>query len=197
MNRIYLIITFFILSKTIGQTVAEINQNIKLSEKLNTKELRIYKWYSITNGSELFRIYQLENGNWNSEFYKYYNSTSKGKKPRFEFTKLKPICDFNLIWLNLLESNIEFLPSITEIDYKLRGKSEIKFEQGEYEIYYSQIKPLDGNGYFGIIQNGTKTNSIDFGNYESYLKNYPEVDELNSYSKLILEIKKGFNIWQN
>lgn len=178
-----------------GQTVSEINKNLNISDSLtNLHELRIYKWHSTTNGSEVFRMYLDENKKWNAMLYKHYNTVGNVKL-KTEKINLNSNNKLDLVWQKIILSNVEFLPNLEDIRYKLK-KSEITFEDGEYGIRSRVFMPLDGIGYMASIRNREKTNTIYFGNFNSYLKDYPEVDELNYYSKLISVISDEFNIWK-
>lgn len=65
-----------------SQDYKKINKFINISDSLTfTKELRIYKHFSTTNGSEVFRIYQLKDKIWKIELYKFYDALSSNEKP--------------------------------------------------------------------------------------------------------------------
>jgi len=182
---------------SISQNIESININLKIPNKLDhPKELRIYKRFSITNASEILRIYKTEEGTWNIEFYKFYNEIPGVAKTHFESSKLKSKTNLDLVWLYLLDNNIEYLPSLNQIDYKLKSKGEITFERGEYDIIWKKKSPLDGIGYETFFKDGERSNYFDFGNYDSYLKDYPEVDELNYYSEIMKILNNEFNIWK-
>jgi hypothetical protein len=100
-----------------------------------------------------------------------------------------------LVWLYLLDNNVEYLPSLNKINYKLKSKGEIVLDRGEYDIIWKKKMPLDGIGFEVFFKDGEKTNFFDFGNYDSYLKDYPNVDELISYSEIIDLLNKEFSIW--
>lgn len=195
---IFLFLTFF---NCFGQDVSEINKVLEIPDTLEfQKEIRIYKDYSISNTVEIFRLYDEGKNNW--IVFKYFylkNSKQITKIDKIEFPKenmgkLKAK-DANLIWLNLLMSDIEFLPSIEEINYKFK-KDSIEFEDGEYGIVKKKVLVLDGKSYQVYVKNGKIRNNFYFDNPETYLKNYPNVDELISYNQLLSVIKKEFNLWK-
>ena len=56
---------------------------------------------------------------------------------------------------------------------------------------------MDGTSYKVFVKNNNKTNKIELDNPESYLKLYPEVDELNDYCNLLKLINTTFPILPN
>lgn len=200
MIRYYFIFLFLTLFNCFGQDVSKINKVLEIPDTLEfQKEIRIYKDYSISNTVEIFRMYDEGKNNW--IVFKYFylkNSKQITKIDKIEFPKenmgkLKAK-DANLIWLNLLMSDIEFLPSIEEINYKFK-KDSIEFEDGEYGIVKKKVLVLDGKSYQVYVKNGKIRNNFSFDNPETYLKNHPNVDELISYNQLLSTIKKEFNLW--
>ena len=196
MKKTFLILLLIYFSQLSGQTVSEINKNLNIPDSLtNLQELRIYKWHSTTNGSEVFRMYLDEDKKWNAALYKHYNAVGNVKL-KIEKINLDSNDKLDLVWLKIILCNVEFLPNLEDIKYKLKKSEITRFEDGEYGISSTVSLPLDGIGYMASVRNKEKTNTIYFGNFDSYLKNYPEIDELNSYSKLISVISDEFNIWK-
>ena len=195
---IYIIILFSIQLK--AQNVAEVNKALNLPDTLSyKKEIRIYMTYETTYSIEIFRMYDEGNNNWKVEIL-YYSTQFKNatKIDVFEFPrettgKLKPK-NANLIWLQLLLCDIEYLPSIENIKYKLK-ESSISIEDGDYDIVEKHSLIHDGNSYNVFVSNIESKNYFTFDNPENYLKSYPNVDELQSYTKLLSIIKKEFNLW--
>lgn len=198
------IFLFFLLSffNSFGQDISEINKSLSLPDTLEfEKEIRIYKDFSITDGMEIFRMYKSGKDNWEVSIY-YYNkefkSVTKIDKinfPKGDLGKLKAK-DANLIWLNLLLCDVEYLPSLKDIDYKLKIAS-IQIEDGENGIFKRTISPLDGESYVVFVKNGKIKNQFTFNNVNSYLKHYPNVDELISYKQMLSIISKEFNLWKD
>lgn len=91
-------------------------------------------------------------------------------------------------------SDIKFLPSIEEINYKFK-KDSIEFENGDYGIVKKKVLFLDGKSYQVYVKNRRIRNNFSFDNPETYIKNYPNVDELISYNKLLSVIRKEFKLW--
>ncbi|GEP52768.1 hypothetical protein FNO01nite_34400 [Flavobacterium noncentrifugens] len=197
MKRTFTIFILFFVSNLFPQTVSEINKVIKIPDSLsNEKEIRIYKRYSITNASEIFRMYQTKEKKWKAELYKYYHETNS-TQTKFELQKLESNTDLRLVWLFFIENDIQILKSIKQIKHKLKGKPEYQLIDGEYEVISRQIHPLDGIGYEAFVRTDNYKHNFDFSNYDQYLKYYPKVDELNSYSEIINILQKEFNIWKS
>ena len=201
MIRNFLIYIIIIISfKTHAQNSSEINKVLQLPDTLSyKKEIRIYKKYETTYSTEIFRMYDEGNNNWKVQIF-YFSDQFKSvtKINEFEFPKeiigkLKPK-DANLIWLQLLLCDIEHVPSFEKISYKL-NKSTIVLEDGEYGIQKQMKRVSDGNSYKVFLSNLKIKNNFRFENPENYLKINPNVDELQSYTKLLFIIKKEFNLW--
>lgn len=177
-----------------SQNISEINANLKISDSLtNQKEIRIYKKEGTTNYSELLHLY-FENKKWNAIHYKYYASLYENKPPTIEKIKLSTKKDLELLWIQILATNIEFLPNQSEIEYKLRGKLEIdRLTNGEYEYSYKKTLAIDGTNYLVMVKNYNKRNKVTFDNPESYLKLYPNVDELIDFCNLLKIINSTFS----
>lgn len=194
MKNKFLAILLFIFSQSFSQTVSEINKTLNIPDSLtHKKEIRVYKWYQTTNGSELFRMFY--NGEeWEYIFYKHYNKLSDNNQSTFEKIILAPQ-NKDLVWLKIGITDIDHLPNIEEIRYKLK-KSEIVFYDGQYAVSENKIYPTDGFGYQALYKEENVFNNITFNNYQSYLDKYPNVDELIAYAKLISVISEEFGIWE-
>ena len=189
------IILIILISNLYSQSVVDINRTLKIPDSLDQDvEIRIYKWFSTTTESQVFRIFR-EGDIYCAEFYKHYKSLDQSTKSKFEQIKITSKRDLNVIFLELILTNIEYLPNLNEIKYKL-VESKIVFEDGEYLISKLIGFPIDGIAYKCFVKNGPKRNNFEFNNYDSYLEKFPEVDEINSYSKIIEIIKSEFGILQ-
>jgi hypothetical protein len=202
MIKFYFIFLFLTLFNCFGQEVSEINKVLEIPDTLNfEREIRIYKDYSISNTVEIFRMYDEGKDKWKVQIFSYSKNYKAVTKidvitfPKENIGKLKPK-DAYLIWLNLLLLDLEFLPDLKEINYKLKLSS-IKFEDGEYVTIKNIKTIIDGDSYEVFIKNGSIENSFSFNNPETYLKYYPNVDELISYNQLLSTIKKEFNLWND
>jgi len=182
-----------------AQDISEINKVLEIPDTLEfEKEIRIYKDYSITNGMEIFRMYDEGKNNWIvyifsfSKRYKTVTKIDQIQFPKENIGKLKPK-DANLIWLNLLLTNVEFLPDMERVEYKLSTPF-IDLEKGEKVLNRKKVVVTDGAGYQVYIKNGKIKNNFSFYNPETYLKYYPKVDELISYNELLSILKKEFSL---
>jgi hypothetical protein len=196
--KYYFIFFFLIKLNCFGQEVSEINKIIRIPENLESQqEIRIYKNYSTSNRIDILRMIKNNENEWIA--YKFYYSKNfkdvtkidELRFPKESIGKLKPK-DAELIWLNLLMTNIEFLPNMEAIRYKF-GKPHIDFDKGERGISRNKKHILDGTEYKVYVRNGKIENSFSFDNPESYLKHYPTVDELISYNELLSVMKKEFS----
>lgn len=199
--RNFLIYIITIISLNVhAQDISEINKVLELPDTLlHKQEIRIYKKYETTYSTEIFRMYNEGNNHWKAQIF-YFSNQYKNvtKLIEYEFPKenngiLKPK-NANLIWLQLLLCDIDYLPSIENIKYKLK-ESSITFEDGDYNIVEKHSLILDGNSYKVFVSDIKIKNYFTFDNPENYLKSYPNVDELQSYTKLLSIIKKEFNLW--
>lgn len=197
MKKRFIIILVFFICNLYSQDYKKINKFINISDSLTfTKELRIYKNYSTTNGSEVFRIYQLKDKTWKIELYKFYDALSSNEKPKFTLESLNSDSNLNQYWTRILDTHAEFLSDIKAIDYKLKGKTVFESDKDDYGSR-NKVAFTDGIGYMAFIRNYDKVNQFSFANAEGYLEHFPEVDELNSYSSLLKLIRTEFNIWQD
>ncbi|WP_333809897.1 hypothetical protein [Flavobacterium sp.] len=197
MKKRFIIILVFFICNLYSQDYKKINKVINISDSLTfTKELRIYKNFSTTNGSEVFRIYQLKDKTWKIELYKFYDAISPNVKPKFTLEYLHSDSNLNHFWARILDTHAEFLPDIKTIDYKLKGKTIFESDTDNYGSN-EKIAFTDGIGYTAFIRNYNKVNRYSFSNAESYIKYFPDVDELNSYCSLLNLIRTQFNIWKD
>lgn len=200
LGKVFIYVIILLSFQLKAQNVAEINKALNLPDTLSYEnEIRIYMTSETKYSSQIFRIYEEVNNNWKAEII-YYSAQFKDatKIVVFEFPKekvgkLKPK-DANLIWLQLLLCDVEYLPNMENIRYKLR-KSSIVLEDGEYGIFRKLKYVTDGNSYKVFVRNSKIENNFSFDNPEIYLKSYPNIDELHSYTQLLSIIKKEFNLW--
>jgi hypothetical protein len=197
MKKRFIIILVFFICNLYSQDYKKINKFINISDSLTfTKELRIYKNYSTTNGSEVFRIYQLKDKLWRIELYTFFDAITPNEKPKFTLEYLHSDSNLNQFWSRILDTHADFLPDIKAIDYKLKGKTEFESDKDDFGSN-KKIAFTDGIGYMAFIRNYYKVNQFSFANAEGYLEYFPEVDELNSYSSLLKLIRTEFNIWHD
>ncbi|KRD11621.1 hypothetical protein ASE21_07915 [Flavobacterium sp. Root901] len=181
-----------------GQELSEINKILEISDTLEyQQEIRIYKDYSTTNAIDIIRMFRNKNNEWitykfwYSKDFKTVTKIDQISFPKEPIGKLK-LKDADLIWLNLLITNVEFLPDMEAVRYKF-GKPHINLDRGERVISRAKTHILDGTRYKVYVRNGKNKNSFSFDNPESYLKHYPTIDELISYNELLSVLKKEFS----
>lgn len=197
MKKRFSIILVFFICNLYSQDFQKINMVINIPDSLTfTKELRIYKHFGTSNGSEVFRIYQLKDKTWKIELYKFYDALSSNEKPKFTSEFLISDSNLNQFWARILDTHAEFLPDIKAIDYKLKGKTVFESDSDDYGST-KKIAFTDGIGYIAFVRNYNEVNQFSFANAEAYLEHFPEVDELNSYSSLLNLIRTQFNIWKD
>lgn len=162
------------------------------------KEIRIYKDRGIYNSGFVFRIYK-ENKVWKAEKIQWFlpKEISSDEFDLIKSIKIDLSKDKNLevIFMNLEALNIGFLPKEEAFEYKKEKKSVIWDEdEKQFSSQISTIAILDGTGYSIIYKSGKNHNEFDYSNPESYLKKFPEIDELNSFVEILKYIRKEFKI---
>jgi hypothetical protein len=167
--------------------------------KFNNNEIRIYKKYSTSTGLELFRFYEDEHQNWKAEFYE--TVALKNKKDeitiRTRRSKLNSLKNFELIWAQILETNVSYLPHWETFKYKfITHNHNYEIIDGEITSSSSSGYILDGVSYEVKIKNGKKQNEFNYPNPEFYLKKYPNVDELISFKELLDLLRNDFKIFE-
>ena len=183
-----------------SQRFTELDSILKITKtEFNTNELRIYRKHSTTTGLELFRFYQDKNELWKADFYQTIATINSKNKIdiRIRKEKLNSVKNFELIWMQILDTDILFLPQFYKIEYKLKHRTkEYEIMDGEITSSSAQTRVLDGQDYFIKIRNGNKSNEIIYPNPKSYLKHYPNVDELQSVEELLNLIRIDFKIFE-
>jgi len=201
MLRLFLLIFTIISINTLSsQTIQEYDKILKIENlKFNTNEIRVYKKYAISTGLELFRFYQDDKENWKAEFYETIASSNKDSEKitlRTRKSKLNSLKNFELIWAQILDTDVIYLPKWQAFEYKLEKKNKkYEIEDGKIISSTSVSYILDGSSYHVKIKNGKQENEIEYSNPESYLKTYPNVDELISFKELLDLLKNDFKIF--
>ncbi|MHA7059581.1 hypothetical protein ACWGOQ_0020310 [Aquimarina sp. M1] len=140
---------------------------------------------------------------WKAEFYEHYSKVDGQAELRIEKQTLKSENEMEFIFKNFIRSHILNLPDMRKIQWKMvkRGNVEkiIDTIRGKFfEEYLSserKIMILDGEGFIIKVKHNEQTNCFEYSNPESYLKHYPEIDELIYMYEIINIIKVEFNIW--
>ncbi|NMR34465.1 hypothetical protein HIO71_09630 [Chryseobacterium aquaticum] len=201
MSRLYLFFTLlFQFCFLYGQQPLDYDKILKIENlKFNNNEIRVYKKYSTSTGLELFRFYQDENNHWKAEFYQTY---SRGNQKEFKVnirkSKLNSLKNLELLWMQILDTDVMYLPKMDKIQYKLNKKNkDYQIEDGEILSSISRTYMVDGVDYYTLIKNKTHQNEFEYENPESYLQKYPNVDELISFQELLNLIITEFKIFTN
>lgn len=203
-----IILLLFILSNSIGlysQNISEINTDLALSDSLTHEtEVRIYQGGGITNYSSLFRMFKDKSRKWIAEFYEHYAKVDGQVELRTEKQTLKSKNDMEFVFQNLVRSHILDLPNKSEINWKLvtRGNVE-KIERNfrgkkieEYELLNKKVSVLDGEGFNIQVTGWSRNNEFEYFNPDSYLKHYPDIDELIYMCEILNIIRDEFGIWE-
>jgi len=197
MRNIQILIIFLFSLAISAQDISGINSDLKLSDSLTLdSEIRIYAGGGITNYSSLFRMYKDKSDKWTAEFYQHYAKVSGQAELRTKKQTLKSENDMEFVWNSILRTNIQYLPYMSEIKYKMRERGNVELIDGEYQLTWKAMEIMDGIGYKVQIRVNKKFHEVDFGNPESYLKYYPDVDELIYFNELLDLIKTEFGIWK-
>jgi len=185
-------ITFFSLLLTCTLVFSQ-NQKIQIPDSLHTQEIRITKSGSFGN-AEILRIYFNSNSNLILELFE------KDKDGKFELVKNKTLPREDnydeKLWLKILMTDIHHIADYQGILYKFKKDKEIMFFKDKWTIFYNTTHSVDGVGYEIEISGEEKYNSVRYSNPDSFLKTYPEIDELKSVVDLLNLIRNEFNIWE-
>lgn len=170
----------------------------KIPTSLNETEIRIYKDRGITNSGFVFRIYK-EKNIWRAELIQWFLPKEIGKN---EFENIPPkITILNSkksleeIFVNIEAKNIKYLPKEETFEYK-KSRNKVVFdeEQKSFVIEQKEMRVLDGTNYLVKYKSGKQENEFNYDNPETYLKTYPEIDELNYFVDILNYIRKEFEI---
>lgn len=198
--KVSLLLILLIPFNVFSQSFAKLDSILKIRNvELNSNELRVYRQHSTITGLELFRFYQDKNKVWKADFYQTVAKRNSKNEIDIRITKekLNSLKNFELIWLQILNSDILFLPKFDKIEYKLKQKNnDFEIVDGEISNTIRTISILDGKGFYISIKNGNRFNEIIYPNPESYLKHYPNVDELQSVNELLDILRSEFKIFE-
>ena len=205
MKNISVLILFLFSIGASAQRVSKENSDSNLSDSLTyDTEVRIYRGVGELNQTSLFRMFKDKSGKWTAEFYASHTKVSGQFNVRVEKSTIQSENDMEFIFQNFLRSHIMDLPSMDEIWWKLvtRGivekveKPTLGYKIGDYALRNSILLVSDGEGYTVQVKNRGKVNEFRYSNPESYLKKYPEIDELIYMCEILDLIKSEFHIWK-
>ena len=198
MKKLLILIIILSNSTLFGQNLAEINKNIGLTDSLNLKkEIRIYRTSGMTNYTGIFRMYQDNKEKWRAELIDHYAKVPNQAELKIEKRKLKSKSKMDLVWLEIQKTNIQDLPNMEEIEWKLKKEPVIHEMDGEKMLSWKKSSILDGQGYDVHFRWGKKFKRIYYSNPESYLRIYENVDELVYFSELLNLLRTEFGVWKN
>lgn len=185
----------------LSQELLKFDSILKIENlEFHSREIRVYKNYSISTGLELFRMYYDENDKINTEFYYTVARKLENGEIQIRITnkKLDSFKNPKYIWLKLIYSDILHIPEFEEIRYKLKPKAEVILdENGELVVGTTTSIILDGVSFYVQISNNGITRDIEYPNPESYFKKFPNVDELIIFNDFLNIIKEEFEVFKN
>lgn len=188
---------FLLISSNIllSQNIVEYNRILKTDSLLfNKSEIRVYKKYATSTGLEMFRLYQ-DHLNWVGEWYN--TEATDNHSVKIKKSTIDSLKTTDLVWVKIIDTDILYLPHWENIQYKLEKKNKEYFtEDGEIVSSRSKSLIIDGVSYYVKIKNGQQENEFEYNNPESYLKIYPNVDELISFKDLLALLRNEFKIFQ-
>ena len=204
MTNIQILIIFLFSIGVSAQNISEINSDLKLSDSLNDTEIRIYQGGGITNYSSLFRMFKDQSEKWTAEFYEHYAKVNGQTELQAKKQILESENNMEFVFKNLIRSHILDLPSLNEIQWKLNTRGNVekvitKLREKtieEYEFINNQISILDGESFKVQAKGWKRNNEFEFSNPDSYLKHYPEIDELIYIDEILSTVRNEFGIWK-
>lgn len=205
MKNISVLILFLFSIGASAQKISKVNSDFNLSDSLTyDTEVRIYQGVGELNQTSLFRMFKDKSRKWTAEFYASHIKVSGQFNVLVEKQTLQSENDMEFIFQNFLRSHIMDLPSMGEIWWKLvtRGivekveEATVGYKIGDYALTNTVLLVSDGEGYSVQVKNRGKVNEFGYSNPESYLKKYPEIDELIYMCEILDLIKSEFHIWK-
>jgi len=195
--RFFLIFSFLSLFTLLKSQ--NVDKLANIPSELKESEIRIYKGRGITNSGHIFRIYK-DDKVWKTELIQWF-LPKEISRDEFEnlspkLNVLKPDKSIEELFLNIKARNIGFLPKEEYFQYK-KDESRVVYDEDEKDWAFETKKAimvLDGTGYLVKYKAGKQENEFDYSNPESYLKHYPEINELNYFVDILQYIRKEFNI---
>ncbi|WP_407478559.1 hypothetical protein [Elizabethkingia meningoseptica] len=165
----------------------------------NKKEIRIYCDKGITNSGEIFRVYQNQDKIWKAELIQWFLPQNISND-EFVLTppkviQLESLTPIDKLFLNLEALNIGYLPKEEVFDYK-KATRKVVYDKDEKEnVIETKTKSvLDGRSFSVHYRSGEKENEFHYSNPSGYLKEYPDINEYESFIKILKYIENNFNI---
>ncbi|SHE90634.1 hypothetical protein [Chryseobacterium sp. OV279] len=196
MDKILVFFFIFLGSDVLfSQNINGYNKILKIENlPFNKHEVRIYRKQATSIGLEMFRLSQDHMENWTCELYK--TESTRNQQVTIKKSNTNSPKNIDLVWLKILDTNLLHLPQWKSIQYKLEKKNKEYFtEDGEIMSSKSTSTILDGVSYYVKIKNDKKENQFEYNNPESYLKIYPNVDELIFFKELLDVVSTEFKVF--
>ncbi|WP_223605820.1 hypothetical protein [Chryseobacterium sp. OSA05B] len=191
-----LIFLFLFLSSDVlfSQNVNKYDKILNIENlPFNNHEVRIYRKHAISTGLDMFRLYQ-DHNNWVGEWYE--TVATQNQKVQVKKSSLHLSNNPELVWVKIIDTDILHLPHWESIQYKLEKKNKEYFtEDGENMVSRSKSVVVDGVSYYVKIKSDKTENEFEYYNPESYLKIYPNVDELISFKELLDVLRSEFKFF--
>ncbi len=195
-NLIATIFALFTIS-LYSQELKNINSELKIPDSLTfEKEIRIYRGFGIDNLVEIFRMYQDNTDSWKLEQYYYYQAFEEMEKPNFDKVDLTSKTNPEFLWASIIQTKISELPDMSEIRYKMQKRGKVELIDDEYQAWNEEIFITDGIIYYVKVKNHKTLNEIEYGNPESYLEHFSEIDELIYFRELLDLLRTELAIWK-
>lgn len=187
---LYLVIIFPLLVR--AQYISDINACIGIPDAVSNKEIRIYKSEGISNGTEIFRIYE-NGGHYSAELYHYYEKVP-GYLNTIGFTNpaIYPNAELEYIYFRMIATQFKSLPDERYLKYKLE-KTNVVCEDGIYALVTSKTSIVDGVTYTVLWKEKNESKTVVYNNPESYLEKFPDVDELLILKDLLTLVREQFS----
>ncbi|MFD2561725.1 hypothetical protein [Aquimarina rubra] len=205
MKNIILFLILLLSLNFYSQNLSEINSDLNLTDSLTYEtEVRIYQGGGITNYSSLFRMFKDKSDKWTAEFYEHYAKVDGAAELRTEKQMLKSKSDLEFVFQNFVRSHILDLSDMRKIQWKMVKRGDVKkvidtIRGKVYEEYLAskeKVMITDGTGFIVSVKQQEEINHFEYSNPESYLKHYPDNDELIYMCEIINIIRDEFGIWK-
>lgn len=206
MKNIILILISLLSLTLYSQNLSQINADLNLTDSLTYEtEVRVYQGGGITNYSSLFRMFKDTSGKWTAEFYEHYAKVAGVVELQTKKQTLKSKNELEFVFENFIRSHIFHLPDMRKIQWKMVKRGDVKKVTDtirgkvseEYLASKERVMIMDGSGFIVSVKQQEKVNHFQYSNPESYLKHYPENDELIYMCEILNIIRDEFGIWEN
>ena len=192
MKSVFVIISFLFVNFIFCQSFLNKFPTVQEIEK-NKKYLFINKFTDGADKQSVFVLYLGINDEWVAKLYTH-TFDVQNNEPKY-LSKVDNLIykDFGNLWLNILMTDVEYLPTFDKIEYKI-GVKKIINNYGIYDIVKT-VDFVDHDTCYAInYKDGTKRNDIEYCDFYTNFKYNPDIDELISVQKLIKLLEEEFKI---